>query len=380
MSSSRSPTHGHHPPENGSSPVTRPSYMPPPRKAAQPTKRFPLVAAVAVATCIGVPAIAYLHTASGEATGPHERATAAPTAGQAKAVPPAQTVGVVHVTSNPIGAEVFIDDEPVGMTPLSLPMPPGDYTLLLKNRATTRVVPVTVEANATVEPFVDLMPSLASSGRVEITSEPAGAKVTVDGSSRGVTPLVLAALPAGQHHIVVTDGSVTVTRVIDVRAGTVVNVSASMVPRTSSARGWVSIQAPFELQVFEGTRLLGTSHTDRFPLSAGTHTLDVQAPAYGYQGQVAVDVAPGETTMVPIVMPNGSLSITATPSAEVWLDGERIGQTPLDDIEVAIGEHDLTWRHSDLGERSQKVYVSIGAPATAAVNFTNLPAVTRSRP
>ena len=343
-----------------------PSYMPPPRREPRPATRLPIVAAMLAATCVAVPAIAYLRTASSPA--PDAEASRTFAAAAAATATPPPVVGVVQVSSNPAGAQVFIDDEPRGVTPLRVALPPGEYTLQLKNHTVTRVLPLTVEANATVQPFVDLVPSLASSGRVEIASDPAGARVIVDGISRGVTPLVLAALPAGQHRVIVTDGTVTVNRVIDVQAGGVVNVTATMTPKGSTG-GWIAIRAPFEMQILDRGRLVGTTRSDRIMLPVGSHALDLVAPAYGYQGQVAVEVEAGRTSEVPITVPNGSLSISAVPWADVWVDGKPVGQTPLGRVEVPIGEHTVTWKHPQFGERTQKVHVGVDTPARVGVDF-----------
>ncbi len=341
------------------------SYMPPPRKEA-PSRRVPVLIGMLVLTSIAVPAIGYLRTASSPA--PDAEASAAFAAAAAATVTPPPVVGVVDVSSNPAGAQVFIDDEPKGVTPLRVTMPPGEYTLQLRNNTVTRVLPLTVEANATVQPFVDLVPSLASSGRLEITSDPPGARVLVDGTSRGVTPLVLAAIPAGQHRVVVTDGTATVNRVINVVAGGTASVAAAMTPAGATG-GWISIRTPFDMQIFDNGRLVGTTSSERIMLPVGAHELELRAPDYEYRGDVRAQVQAGRTVDVPVTLPNGSLSISAVPWADVWVDGQSVGQTPLGHIAVPIGEHDIVWKHPRLGERKQRVRVTTHTATRVGVDF-----------
>jgi len=340
--------------------------MPPPRKPRAGRRRLSILLGMLTLICMAVPSIAYLRTASSPA--PDAAASAAFATAAAATVTPPPVVGVVQVTSNPVGAQVFIDDEPRGVTPLRITLPPGDYTLQLRNNTVTRVLPLTVEANATVQPFVDLVPSLASSGRLEISSDPPGARVVVDGTSRGVTPLVLAAVPAGQHRVVVTDGTLTVNRVVDVVPGGAVNVAAAMTPAGATG-GWITVRAPFEMQIVDNGRIVGTTSSERIMLPVGTHALELRAAAYEFKADVTVQVQAGRTVDVPVTLPSGSLSISAMPWADVWIDGRAVGQTPLGHIAVPVGEHQVTWKHPQLGERSQTVRVTTHTATRVGVDF-----------
>jgi serine/threonine-protein kinase len=61
--------------------------------------------------------------------------------------------------------------------------------------------------------------------------------------------------------------------------------------------------------------------------------------------------------------------VNATPWAEVWIDGRSLGETPLANVEVPVGEHELVFRHPDLGERRQRVVVRADAVALASATF-----------
>jgi hypothetical protein len=57
------------------------------------------------------------------------------------------------------------------------------------------------------------------------------------------------------------------------------------------------------------------------------------------------------------------------PWAEVLLDGRAIGQTPLANLDVPIGTHEVTWRHPQLGERRQTVVVKAQSPARVGMDL-----------
>lgn len=345
------------------------AYMPPPRKAPS-SRRLPILIGMLVLTCLAVPFIAYFRSApmpaSAEAAAPAAAGAVPVPAGAPPAPKPIQ--GVVSVTSNPQGAQVFIDDELRGVTPLKLSMPPGTYTLELRNAGVSRVLPLTVEANATIQPFVDLVPSLATSGRLEITSDPPGAKVAINGTARGVTPLVLATVPEGQYRVVVSDGVMTTNRTVNVTPGRTTTVATTMTPAGATG-GWMSVQTPFDMQVLDAGRVVGTTSSDRIMLPVGTHELTLVSDAFQFKAPIVVRIQAGRTIDVPVTLPNGSLSISAVPWADVWLDGQPIGQTPLGHVAVPIGEHEVVWRHPQLGERRQKVRVTTHTATRVGVDF-----------
>jgi hypothetical protein len=65
----------------------------------------------------------------------------------------------------------------------------------------------------------------------------------------------------------------------------------------------------------------------------------------------------------------GTLSINAKPWADVWVDGQPVGMTPLANLRVAVGSHAILWRHPQLGERRQTIEVTADTPARIGMNF-----------
>jgi hypothetical protein len=166
-----------------------------------------------------------------------------------------------------------------------------------------------------------------------------------------------------------THAGTSVNRVVQVSAGTTAMVMASLTP-AGAAGGWVSFDAPFELQVMESGRFIGTSTTDRLMLPAGRHQLELLSEAFGFRTTITANVPAGRTTKLDVPLPNGSLSINALPWADVWLDGKPLGTTPLGNLSVAIGNHEIVWRHPQHGERRQSVKVTADASIRAGVDLT----------
>ncbi len=149
--------------------------------------------------------------------------------------------------------------------------------------------------------------------------------------------------------------------------------SSLVVPLASRDRallsGWVSVSAPIDVQIFENGKLLGSNQTDRLMVSAGEHHLEFVNDAFGYRVSRTVPVGPGKVESIALKMPMGSVSVNAVPWAEVWLDGEKAGDTPIGNLQATIGRHEVVFRHPELGESRQAVTVTLSAPARLSVDM-----------
>jgi serine/threonine-protein kinase len=82
-----------------------------------------------------------------------------------------------------------------------------------------------------------------------------------------------------------------------------------------------------------------------------------------------VQVPPGRTATVDLELPRGVLHVNAAPWAEVWLDGQRVGETPIGNLNVPIGPHELIFRHPQFGEKRHAVSVTLGGPVRVSVDM-----------
>jgi PEGA domain len=54
----------------------------------------------------------------------------------------------------------------------------------------------------------------------------------------------------------------------------------------------------------------------------------------------------------------------------VWIDGEKAGETPLGNLPIAIGPHEIVFKHPELGEQRHAATVMAGTPARLSVDLT----------
>jgi hypothetical protein len=203
-----------------------------------------------------------------------------------------------------------------------------------------------------------------------VRTEPPGASVSIDRVPQGASPVSVANLTPGDHSILVSADGISVEQVVTVEAGM---TSSLVVPIAARDRGpvsgWIAVTSPVDVQIFEGGRLLGTNQTDRIMVPAGEHRLDLVNDALGYRAARTVSVPAGKVESMSVKLPMGSMAVNAVPWAEVWLDGEKAGDTPIGNLPATIGRHDVVFRHPDLGESRQTVTVTLSAPARVSVDM-----------
>jgi hypothetical protein len=135
------------------------------------------------------------------------------------------------------------------------------------------------------------------------------------------------------------------------------------------AAGIVAITAPVPMQIYSKGRLLGTTEADSLMLPLGAYELDLVNETVGYRERRSVSVQAGRRTMLRIDPPAGTVNINAIPWAEVWMDNQRLGETPIGNLPAPIGTRELVFRHPDFGERRARVLVTLKEAARVSVDL-----------
>ena len=296
----------------------------------------------------------------------------------------------LSVESTPAGATVTIDGAARGKTPLRVELNEGSHALDVSLAGATRHVPLTLAGGTvTAHSFEFAAPAAATAtdAAIEIRSEPAGGRVLVDGVARGITPIVVTGLTAGVHEVQVGGPFRTVTKTMKLAAKqqallVVTPARTATTPgpppaadrerpaRASSETGFIAIQSPIVLRVVRNGDFVGTSEDARLSLPIGNQVIGLENESVGFRDVRTVEVLGGKVTAVPVTLPKGEMSINARPWAEVFVDGSRIGETPVSQLSLPVGIHEIVFRHPDFPERRVSVVVKIGATGRAFTDFT----------
>jgi hypothetical protein len=210
---------------------------------------------------------------------------------------------------------------------------------------------------------------------VVIESPIPGDTVMVDGRPVGTTPLQLTVSSSTRAirlvHATAPEPPIgsTLTAAVVPAAGDARTIAAIEEAGTRQRSGGVRVSSPIELKVLEGERVLGSTADGPIVTTAGTHQLDLLNTALGFRVRQTVTIRAGVLTPLTITPPMGRLSINADPWAQVLIDDQPIGDTPVANVAVSLGEHQVTFRHPQLGERREKVIVRADVPTRVSTSF-----------
>jgi len=282
----------------------------------------------------------------------------------------------LRIQSEPVGIQVRINGEPRGRTPLALTLAPGSYDVILGegDAAERRQIALGDGETSSLQYVVREDPAAAAAAAatvvtsaLSVITEPAGGAVSIDGVDRGTAPVVVESLSAGEHRLVVRNQGAVYQRAVTLQAGE----TSTVVVGTSlaAAAGWLTVQTPLPLQIHEAGGLIGLTETSRLMLTPGDHQLTLSDEKTGFRVSRAVRITPGQTTTVAIDVPRSAVNFNAIPWAEVWVDGERAGETPIGNHMLPLGNHQVELRHPQLGTKRLTLSVSLNGPNRVAVNM-----------
>jgi len=288
------------------------------------------------------------------------------------AAPPtvAPVTGTVAVNSEPAGANVVIDGQAHGTTPTTATLSVGAHTIELASDGVRRTLNINVTANTQISQFVEMPKATAGTGDLQVRTDPSGARVSVDGQVRGTSPLTIPGLAPGSHSVTLENDLGSVREDVTIQPGATASLVVPLkTPQGAPVSGWISINAPAELQIFENQRLLGSSRTDRIMVAAGRHDIEFSNDALGYRASQTIQVAPGQVARIKPDWPSGTIAINATPWANVTLDGQDLGETPVGNTSVPVGTHEVVFRHPQFGEQRITATVTATTPTRLSIDM-----------
>jgi Uncharacterized conserved protein len=184
--------------------------------------------------------------------------------------------GVVSITSEPAGAQLLVNGEARGVTPLQAEIMAGAHPIELRLEG---FKPWTTDIQVKANEPLSLGPVKLGlpDGRLALRSDPPGASVSVAGVYRGQTPIDLELRPDIEHSIVLTrSGYEAVTRQVSLRAGE----QRSLAVPLSGVFGEVAVRAqPADAQLYIDGKLSGAAN-QTLRLVATTHDIEIRKTGF----------------------------------------------------------------------------------------------------
>lgn len=274
------------------------------------------------------------------------------------------TLAMLRIESTPAGAEIFLAGDSLsrGVTPFILTdLSPGQHRVTLRKAGYAPVIDSMEVAAGQVGTLT--LSLVQQRGRLSIRSDPPGAEVYLDGEtkSRGTTPQEVD-LAAGIHALsLAKSGYPTMTSQVEVMA----DRSVERVVKLLKQVGGVAIRSePDGAQVYlddePGAR--GVTPLTLEQLAPGPHTLRLRREGYGEARQSLTVTANTITPLALIRLPRdlGRLTVISTPVGDVYLDGDKLGQTPYEITNAVPGPHRLRVARAGYAPSERTVTIAAG--------------------
>lgn len=235
--------------------------------------------------------------------------------------------GTIQFTSSPVGAEVSMEGEILGATPIQVPIPAGFARFKFNApRFIDGEIEVAIEGMSIEQTVhLDLAPNWAT---VEIPTTPDGATVYIDGVDSGFTTSKPVEILDGEHTITLKKpGFAEWTDILFVEAGERRTLDSVVL---EPLEGVLSIQSdPTGATVNIDEQFHGLTPLTVEIEPNQEHKVEVLLVGYerGFRS-VFVPSGQSRTLKFDLEEATGSLTVTTEPEdVEVWVDGQRIGHS-----------------------------------------------------
>lgn len=279
----------------------------------------------------------------------------------------------LYVETDPAGANVFVDGDWIGLSPLDGDRVPVKSEALRVELAGYRIVYDTLVLEKDMpEDLSFLLEELA--GNIKITSDPPGATVSIDGENTNLpTPALIRQLSANELHRVelrlggyrmgVVDG-------IRVYEDSTVTVNHSFV-KMDGALSIVS--QPAEAQVYLDDEFVGSTPCILEHLAYGRHRLMISRAGYSsYTRDIEIS-KPNEKMDISLgLLPPGRIVFNIEPYASLSINGNLVREdVTYHEVELAPGKYAILLQHPQLGMYTEEVEVESNTSVTIQHRFSD---------
>lgn len=295
----------------------------------------------------------------------------------------------LYVMSTPVQAKVYLDGVLMGETPLMLgDTASGSHTLQVKSSGYDEwksTVEVPEKGTKTISAILNQNNVDLPQG-INVSSNPHGAEVMLDGLKKGFTPIMLKNIAAGIHILEIGyPGYTSWKSTVDVPETEIKEISINLTPKPGCSPGWIAVSSSpgNALVTLDGIYVGQTpanSSLNLDTITPGEHTLGLALPGYkpySTQAMVASNlVSAVNVTLIPVSGPlaKGSVSVTSEPAgATISLDNNSLGISPLTANDIAVGNHLVTITLEGYQDYSTSILVSAGTTSTVSAILLSVP-------
>ena len=299
----------------------------------------------------------------------------------ARGAPPHRT-GTLSVQSSP-KAQVFLDGQSIGITPVKQVLRPGSYKVELRTfRGRSTYRDVVIRADKRVSLVYRFTPvRRGGTGTLEVHSHPFS-QVFLDGRAVGDTPLRGYRLAGRSYNLELrTSNGQSYKRIVYVERGKTARVFHTFpkpgAPAASGPSGWLRVNSTPPAVVFVDGKRAGHTPLVDYDVRVGAHVVKLVA-ADKRTHQRTVHIGRDKTTQFVYRFPPktaaedrphyGCIRIASNRPAEIFIDGKEVGFTPLIDYQLRPGLHRVVLKRRKR-RKHYRIRIRAGYTRTISARF-----------
>ncbi|HEX9654491.1 MAG TPA: FlgO family outer membrane protein [bacterium] len=282
--------------------------------------------------------------------------------------------GSMNINSEPADAQIFLDNNPVGRTPMSLKqVAEGEHEIRLvkenfkewRQKVVVRSFqPTDVKATLEVSP-----------GMLTVNSTPPGAEIYFKGSRVATTPHTLSNIPPGEIVIRVDkDGYEEWASAVLIQPNqhefmdVILKEKVGTIAITSRPEGATVYLQRSDRGV---PTAIGETPILNYTAAIGFYSIEIEKEDY-FTGHQQIAVAHKQLTELKVVLeerPGSILVETTPPNARVSLNGAYRGRSPFVLDDITKGDYEVTMSLPYDDDKTERILVEPNRQALAKANF-----------
>jgi len=194
----------------------------------------------------------------------------------------------------------------------------------------------------------------AGTGWLSISTEPY-TEIYIGGDKIGIAPVIKHEMKAGKYKVKLVNEAegINITVVVVIQVGQVTKIIRDIKPPPPKGEGFLSVMSTPPATVYVDGNKIGLTPQVKIPLKPGKHSVTLISLEDEIQYKQKIVIKPGKH--VKIVKnfeekgDGGTLSVTTDPTTDVYVDGNKIGTTPIMKYKLEPGSYKITFINEDFG-------------------------------